>query len=107
MFASWRPLLIAAFMLAPAPAAAAALAPDELSELESLLRDLGFDPGPVDGLVDDDTTDAIRRYQDFALLPGEPEPDQRLLDELDGAPPAFAALNPAKARPEAGREGKG
>src|SRR3546814_2906595 len=48
MLASWRPLLIAAFMLAPAPAAAqfvqhAALVPDELRELESLLRDLGFD----------------------------------------------------------------
>src|SRR3546814_3911710 len=76
MLASWRPLLIAAFMLAPAPAAAqfvqhAALVPDELRELESLLRDLGFDPGSVDGVVDDATTAAIGRYQDFALLRSE------------------------------------
>src|SRR3546814_5567347 len=89
MTASWRPFLTAALalalaLLAPAGAAAQALDRAAVEELEGLLRDLGFDPGPVDGLVDDDTTDAIRRYQDFALLPGEPEPDQRLLDELRG-----------------------
>src|SRR3546814_935775 len=101
MLASWRPLLIAAFMLAPAPAAAqfvqhAALVPDELRELESLLRDLGFDPGSVDGVVDDATTAAIGRYQDFALLSGPPEPDRRLLDELRGVAAAFAALSAGK-----------
>src|SRR3546814_6103134 len=62
MLASWRPLLIAAFMLAPAPAAAqfvqhAALVPDELRELESLLRDLGFDPGSVDGRSEEHTSE--------------------------------------------------
>src|SRR3546814_16373034 len=85
-------------MLAPAPAAAqfvqrAALVPDELGELESLLRDLGFDPGSVDGLVDDATTAAIGRYQDFALLSGPHDPDRRLLDELRGVAAVFALLH--------------
>ena len=72
-----------------------------LQEMETLLRDLGFDPGAVDGVVDDDTIAAIRRYQDFALLPGEPEPDQKLLDELRGVAAAFAALNASNDAPPA------
>lgn len=111
MTASWRPLLTAAFALALLAPAAAAQALDRaldraaVEELEGLLRGLGFDPGPVDGVVDDDTTEAIRRYQDFALLPGEPEPDQRLLDELRGVAAAFAALSAAKATPPAAPDG--
>lgn len=99
MFASWRIPLIAALALAAVPAAGAAEPLDQaaLEELESLLRDLGFDPGPVDGVVDDETTAAIRRYQEFALLPGEPEPDRRLLEELRGVAAAFAALNAVEA----------
>ena len=99
MLASWRSLLIAvsALALLPAGAAAQALEQPALEELEGLLRDLGFDPGPVDGVVDDDTTAAIRRYKDFAVLPGEPEPDQRLLEELRGVAAAFAALTAGKA----------
>ena len=99
MSVSWRPPFLAALALAlllPA-GAAQALEQPALAELESLLRDLGFDPGPVDGVVDDDTTAAIRRYKDFAVLPGEPEPDQRLLEELRGVAAAFAALNAGKA----------
>jgi peptidoglycan hydrolase-like protein with peptidoglycan-binding domain len=99
MLASWRSLLIAvsALALLPAGAAAQALEQPALAELEGLLRDLGFDPGPVDGVVDDDTTAAIRRYKDFAVLPGEPEPDRRLLEELRGVAAAFAALTAGKA----------
>jgi tetratricopeptide (TPR) repeat protein len=111
MSASWRPSLLAALalallaalalaLLAPsgaAGAAAPALDQPALEELEGLLRDLGFDPGPVDGVVDGDTTAAIRRYKDFAVLPGEPEPDRRLLEELRGVAAAFAALTAGKA----------
>ena len=73
-----------------------ALQTAELKELEELLHDLGFDPGPVDGTVDAATIDAIRRYQEFAALPGDPEPSARLLDELRGVAAAFAALNAGK-----------
>lgn len=72
-----------------------------LAELETLLHDLGFDPGKVDGLVDDETIAAIRRYQDFALLTGDPTPSKALLNELRGVAAAFAALGGSPATQEA------
>jgi peptidoglycan hydrolase-like protein with peptidoglycan-binding domain len=86
----------AALLLAAAPARA--LDQAALTELESLLRDLGFDPGPVDGVVDAETIEAVRQYKDFALAPGAPEPSAALLDELRGVAAAFAALNADKAK---------
>ncbi|MEQ9609045.1 MAG: hypothetical protein RLN99_15405 [Kiloniellaceae bacterium] len=86
----------AALLLAAAPARA--LDQAALAEMETLLRDLGFAPGPVDGVVDADTIEAIRRYKDFALAPGAPEPSAALLDELRGVAAAFAALSAAKAK---------
>lgn len=102
---SWRNHLTAGLgvvlLLAAGPAAA--LEPPDLEELETLLRDLGFDPGKVDGVVDDDTIAAIRRYQDFALLPGEPEPSEKLLNELRGVAAAFAALSASGEDTNAGK----
>lgn len=106
MCLSWRihltAALGAALFLATGPAAA--LEPPDLEELETLLRDLGFDPGKVDGVVDEDTIAAIRRYQDFALLPGEPEPSEKLLNELRGVAAAFAALSASGQDANAGKE---
>ena len=94
-----RSLCCAAALLSAAPAlAAGALDAEELKEMEALLRDLGFDPGPVDGVVDADTTEAIRQYTDFALAPGAPEPSAALLSELRGVAAAFAALSEEKAK---------
>jgi len=100
MFASWRPTLLAAVALALVLPGGAALALDEssLEELEGLLRELGFDPGRGDGVVDETTLNAIQNYHDFALRPGPPEPSQSLLDELRGVAAAFAALNADKRR---------
>ncbi len=84
-----------------AAASGPALTDVELRELETLLRDLGFDPGPVDGVIDDTTLAAISRYQDFASLPGDPEANQTLLAELRGVAAAFAALrSPSEPAPE-------
>jgi len=97
MVGSWRNLLPALVVALLIPTSAArALDEAALLELEGLLRDLGFDPGPVDGIVSDETIAAIRRYQEFAVLTGEPEPSAQLLDELRGVAAAFAALNASK-----------
>ncbi len=48
--------------------ALAALSKNEVRELEDLLGRLGFDPGPVDGVLDAQTRTAIKDYQDFAAL---------------------------------------
>ena len=42
--------------------AMAALGKTEIRELEGLLAGLGFDPGPVDGVLDAKTRTAIKGY---------------------------------------------
>ena len=70
----------------------AGLSQANLQELETLLKELGFDPGEIDGVVDDATVSAIKQYQEFASLPGDPVPSESLLSELRGVAAAFAAL---------------
>jgi peptidoglycan hydrolase-like protein with peptidoglycan-binding domain len=62
----------------------AALNKNEVRELENLLARLGFDPGPVDGVLDAQTRTAIKGYQDFAALPVTGRASWSLLDELRG-----------------------
>ncbi|RMD62739.1 MAG: hypothetical protein D6826_06665, partial [Alphaproteobacteria bacterium] len=58
------------------------LQPPEIEELERLLARLKFDPGPIDGIIDERTRTAIRLYQEFAVLPVDGEPTAALLAEL-------------------------
>jgi hypothetical protein len=51
-------------------------------DTELLLAKLAFDPGPADGVLDDTTREAIRRYQEAAGLPQTGEPSKELLEEL-------------------------
>jgi len=62
--------------------ALAALGKNEIRELEGLLVDLGFDPGPVDGVLDEQTRTAIKGYQDLAALPVTGQASSDLLNEL-------------------------
>lgn len=70
---------------------------EEARELESLLADLNFDPGAVDGVIDGRTRTAISLYQEFAALPVDGEPGPKLLAELRQVVQAFAQINAAKA----------
>ncbi len=79
-----------------APAKAAGLGQEELQELEALLERLGFAPGPVDGVADEDTRAAIGRYQTFALLDGPSEPTMALLLELRAVEEALTTLGTDK-----------
>ena len=54
----------------------------ELLELEQALLAIGFFPGPVDGQIDEQSKQAIRQYQVFAVLWPDGEPQRRLLVEL-------------------------
>ncbi len=60
----------------------AALEKNEIRELEDLLARLGFDPGPVDGVLDEQTRTAIKGYQDLAALPVTGRASWGLLTEL-------------------------
>lgn len=63
----------------------AALATAELSEIEALLDQLGFPPGPVDGAIDEQSRNAIRDFQVTAGLEVDGTPSPALLDELRAA----------------------
>ncbi|MGH6882056.1 peptidoglycan-binding domain-containing protein [Hypericibacter sp.] len=59
-------------------------------DTELLLAKLALDPGPADGVLDQSTRDAIRRYQQMAGLPETGEPSKELLDELKAVVAAIA-----------------
>lgn len=77
---------------APADAAAdedadADLSRDEIRDIQQLLTDLNYDPGPVDGLMGSRTEAAIAEFQTARGLPETGEPSLRLLDALRAANP--------------------
>ncbi|MCH8038505.1 MAG: peptidoglycan-binding protein, partial [Proteobacteria bacterium] len=75
-------LFLAALWLGPAGARAAELGAEEVRELERLLAELNFDPGAVDGVIDQRTRTAIALYQEFAALAVDGAPGPGLLARL-------------------------
>jgi hypothetical protein len=62
-----------------------ALGTGDLVEMETLLDQLGFPPGKLDGVVDADSIAAIREFQETAGLPVDGVPSSALLEELRAA----------------------
>ncbi len=62
-----------------------ALTAAELTEIEALLDELGFPPGPVDGAIDEQSRNAIRDFQLTDGLDVDGAPSLALLDELRAA----------------------
>ena len=65
-------------------------------EVEKLLRELGFDPGQVDGVFDSASRFAIRSYQDLAALPADGEASLTLLLELRSVAAALSGMKSAE-----------
>jgi hypothetical protein len=63
----------------------AALTTAELTEIEALLGQLSFPPGPIDGSIDELSRNAIRDFQVTAGLEVDGTPSAALLDELRAA----------------------
>jgi peptidoglycan hydrolase-like protein with peptidoglycan-binding domain len=57
--------------------------PYSVSDIQQKLNDLGYDAGPVDGLIGRKTRGAIRAYQNDAGLPVTGEPDAAFLESLN------------------------
>ena len=92
-----KALGLAVSLLAGSPVAALAeLSVAALTETETLLAQLNFDPGPIDGVVDARTRAAIRLYQEFAALPPDGQPSPALLHELRQVARAFDDLKSAQ-----------
>jgi peptidoglycan hydrolase-like protein with peptidoglycan-binding domain len=78
-------ILIAAGIWHFAGRSASPLATADLTEIEQLLDELGFSPGPVDGAIDEQSRNAIRDFQVTAGLNVDGTPSLALLDELRAA----------------------
>jgi TPR repeat protein len=59
-----------------------ALARAGIGEVQRLLKQLNFEPGPSDGVAGDRTIEAIRLYQQFAGLTVDGKPTESLLQDL-------------------------
>jgi len=64
---------------------ASPLSAAELTEIEALLDELGFPPGPIDGAIDEAGRSAIRDFQVTAGLNVDGASSPALLDELRAA----------------------
>ncbi len=84
---------------APEPLAATQLTAAEVTELQALLAEAGYDPGPVDGLFGPSTARAIERYERRAGRPATGLATAELLAALrdDAVPPRVA--EPAAPQP--------
>jgi TPR repeat protein len=61
--------------------------PPLIAEIQQMLRNLGYDLGPIDGVAGQRTTDAIRTYQEQAGLPVDGIASERLLLHLSHQSP--------------------
>ncbi len=75
-----------------------ALGHQEVRELQTRLRGLGFNPGPIDGDAGPMTATAVTAYQEKRGLPQTGELDRALLDRLRQEPQPKAAPAPQVAR---------
>lgn len=66
---------------------------EDVMAIQRALADLGYAPGPVDGVAGPSTTSAIRRYQAAAGLPVNGEVSPALLEDLRSNPvPAESSM---------------
>jgi len=54
----------------------------EVQALQELVRNVGFSPGPIDGIFGSGTERAIRRFQGVHGLPGDGAVNQQTLDKM-------------------------
>jgi hypothetical protein len=71
----------------------------ELTEAEALLKQLGFPPGPIDGVIDEQSRNAIRDFQLTDSLIVNGRLNAGLLNELRTANAEFSDISAPLARP--------
>jgi hypothetical protein len=72
-----------------------ALDNEVVTYVQGRLAELGYEPGPVDGLIGRKTRGAVRRYQTEAGLPVNGKITETLLARLEERPEPAAELEPA------------
>lgn len=84
----------------PAALAQQSLPREDLLALEQALAQLNFDPGKIDGTVDEQTRSAVRLYQEFAALEPNGEITKSLIAEVRSVAESFKDLRGAPAPAE-------
>lgn len=74
---------------------------EDVKAVQKTLSELGYEPGPVDGIAGANTRAAIRRYQERAGVPVDGEVTKALLKQLQSKPVAAPDALPA---PDTGGE---
>lgn len=59
--------------------------PDSIRRIQTLLAELGFDPGPADGVMGDQTRNAIEAFQEEFSMPVTGEPSRGMIEDLEDA----------------------
>lgn len=67
---------------APSTRTGAAVPNEQIREIQTLLKSLGYNPGPADGVMGKRTTSAIAAFQKAAYIPVTGEPSAELLRTL-------------------------
>ena len=70
-------------LVAPWPRSDVALKPDEVRNLQLRLKQMGYDPGDIDGMVGEALRGAVRKYQERAGLPPDGYADAALLRRIE------------------------
>jgi membrane-bound lytic murein transglycosylase B len=70
-------------LAAARPASEQQLSRSQVEKIQELLAALGFDPGPVDGVIGSQTRQAIKEFQRTAKLPADGHPTPELLESLE------------------------
>ncbi len=73
-------------LVASWPRSDVALKPDEVRSLQLRLKQMGYDPGDVDGMVGEALRGAVRRYQQRNGLPPDGYADAALLKRIEAKP---------------------
>jgi peptidoglycan hydrolase-like protein with peptidoglycan-binding domain len=58
------------------------LSKEDVKFLQSVLKELGLDPGPVDGILGPKTSKALREFQKKRELPATGRPDEKTVRAL-------------------------
>jgi lytic murein transglycosylase len=72
-------------LVAPWPRSDPALTADDVRNLQTRLKTMGYDPGEVDGMVGDALRSAVRKYQEKNGLPPDGYADVALLNRIESS----------------------
>ena len=66
-----------------------------VSRVQGRLAELGYEPGPIDGLIGRKTRGAVRRFQEDAGLPANGRITETVLARLEGRPDSVGETEPS------------